>query len=1088
MRSFRPIYAMLFVTLLCAIGIGVVWAVDEMRTSLTQSKFFTKEAAKLAYHVESGAAPLVQYPTFGPYNKRLGYIDLPFFIKSMRSNGYQIDHQARASDNFQNYIFQGGIPVFNTKASAGLTIYDRSGEILHAGNYPSRIFLKFNDIPKLMVDTLLFIENRELLQKDEPTKNPVIEWKRMGTAAVGLLAGRLSDEAGGAGGASTLATQLEKFRFSPDGVTGGIKEKLRQIIAASLRVYQNGPDTTAARKQIVVDYLNATPLAARQNWGEIIGIGDGLWAWFGLELNDITHVLDNQEESKESLRDKAQIYRSVVALIVSQRRPGYYLVNNRAALEELVDATLDRLAAANLISNSLYEASRKTRLVFLAESPPLPTASFVTQKAANSARAHLLSFFGINNLFELDRYDMRVSTTLDLDTQMRITDFLMHMKDPVFVQENGMIGERLLSLENDLSKIIWTISLYEKGEHGNAVRVQADNYDQPLDLNESAKLDLGSTAKLRTLITYLQIIDELYTKYHGYDSQLLQAIAARAPDNLTQWTASWLIKNRDGTAKAMLEAAMQRSFSANANEVFFTGGGVHRFVNFEKEDNGKVVTIAEAFRKSINLPFIRLMREVVNYTIAQGPNKKQEILGDPSHPARRAYLERFADSEGSQFLNRFYNIYQKLDAEAALEKLISRSRKTTAAIAVIFRSVFPQEEFPVFAAYMRRAQNLKSFTDRELKDLYKNYAVDAYSLSDRGYVAGVHPLELWLVSWRWQNPAATRRDMLEASLNERITSYNWLYNARKGAQDNRIRILLEQDAFTTIQQRWAKLGYPFEKLVPSLATAIGSSADRPGALAELMGIILNDGVRRPSLRVTNVTFASGTPYETSMSIKPGEGERVLSKDITDTVKTHLLDVVANGTAKRVHGAFRDTNGSPLDIGGKTGTGDHRFEVFGKDGTLISSRVVNRTATFIFYIGDRFFGAVTAHVKGKEAGQYHFTSALPSQMLKVMAPILQPLIMPMDDANRSIASAAKSGIPNLPDLPKKPVVIKSTSAKKILPPAASEEIDEGAPDISYQDSSEQDVDENGLPTKLDQADIPDDSPEEESFYYRENNPQ
>ncbi len=65
----------------------------------------------------------------------------------------------------------------------------------------------------------------------------------------------------------------------------------------------------------------------------------------------------------------------------------------------------------------------------------------------------------------------------------------------------------------------------------------------------------------------------------------------------------------------------------------------------------------------------------------------------------------------------------------------------------------------------------------------------------------------------------------------RIESYAWLFRPQlKHAQDTRIRIMLEEDAFAHIQKRWARLGYPFDHLVPSLATAIGSSADRPGAL------------------------------------------------------------------------------------------------------------------------------------------------------------------------------------------------------------------------------------------------------------------
>src|SRR5690606_39396417 len=93
----------------------------------------------------------------------------------------------------------------------------------------------------------------------------------------------------------------------------------------------------------------------------------------------------------------------------------------------------------------------------------------------------------------------------------------------------------------------------------------------------------------------------------------------------------------------------------------------------------------------------------------------------------------------------------------------------------------------------------------------------------------------------------------------------WLRRSRhKNARDSRIRIMLEIEAFTDIHRRWQRLGYPFEHLVPSLATALGSSGDQPAALAELMGIILNDGVRLPSIRIDHLRFASDTPYETHL--------------------------------------------------------------------------------------------------------------------------------------------------------------------------------------------------------------------------------
>jgi len=100
-------------------------------------------------------------------------------------------------------------------------------------------------------------------------------------------------------------------------------------------------------------------------------------------------------------------------------------------------------------------------------------------------------------------------------------------------------------------------------------------------------------------------------------------------------------------------------------------------------------------------------------------------------------------------------------------------------------------------------------------------------------------------------------------------------------------------------------------------------------------------------------------------------------------------VVESGTAVRLAGALKDSAGKPLVLGGKTGTGDHRFERYGKGGQLLESRVVNRTATFAFYLGDRYFGTLTALVQGEQAGQFGYTSSLTAQILKTLLPQLQP---------------------------------------------------------------------------------------------------
>ena len=62
------------------------------------------------------------------------------------------------------------------------------------------------------------------------------------------------------------------------------------------------------------------------------------------------------------------------------------------------------------------------------------------------------------------------------------------------------------------------------------------------------------------------------------------------------------------------------------------------------------------------------------------------------------------------------------------------------------------------------------------------------------------------------------------------------------------------------------------------------------------------------------------------------------------------------------------DGTVIPVGGKTGTGDQRFDVYGAGGRLIESRFVNRSATFVFNIGERFFGSMTAYVHGPDAAR------------------------------------------------------------------------------------------------------------------------
>src|SRR3546814_837088 len=156
-------------------------------------------------------------------------------------------------------------------------------------------------------------------------------------------------------------------------------------------------------------------------------------------------------------------------------------------------------------------------------------------------------------------------------------------------------------------------------------------------------------------------------------------------------------------------------------------------------------------------------------------------------------------------------------------------------------------------------------------------------------------------------------------------------------------------------------------------------------------IVVNNGIRLPTVRIERLRFAADTPYETIVEADPPEPVRVLRPEIAAVVRRALVDTVESGTARRASHSFRAADGTAMVVGGKTGTGDNRTDQYARGGRVIGSVTRSRTATFVFFIGDRWYGTVTAHVEGADAARYRFTSALPTQLFKSLTPILEPLV-------------------------------------------------------------------------------------------------
>lgn len=965
--------------------------VEETGSSRLQARYFAERAQQLTFSVEAGKAESVRFPHPAPYDERLGYSEMPRFLKSLEARGYAVTHQARASPELAELTDEGLFAIYREKDRAGLSLRDCAGQSLYSVRFPERFYEGFEAIPPVLVETLLFIEDQDLLDPRYPMHNPAIAWKRFGLALLEQL-WRLVDRSHPAPGASTLATQIEKYRHSPDGRTTSPREKLRQMAAASLRAYLGGEETLAARRQIVVAYLNTVPLSAKPGYGEINSLGDGLWAWYGRDFAEVNRLLHDNDAAGEGLARKAEAFKQALSLMIAQRRPSYYLDEGTSELESLTNSYLRLLAADGVIPPALRDAALPVDLE-LREAPlAAPPASFVTRKAATAMRTHLSSLLGVPRLYDLDRLDLDAVSTLSGAVQYPVTQVLRDLRDPARAKEQGLYGFRMLNPGDDPGRITFSFTLFESTGTANLLRVQTDNFDQPFDVNEGARLNLGSTAKLRTLVLYLEIAARLHERYAGMSRGELSAVEVDRKDALTAWALEYLASAADRSLPAMLEAAMQRRYSASPAEAFFTGGGVQRFENFDPKENHQAFPVREAFRNSVNLVFIRLMRDIVRYYASHTYAPTARLLQDSADPRRREFLSRFADREGREFIGRFYRKYRGKDAAQALEMLLETVRPTPRRLAAAFRTIEPQAGPERLGEFLRESLPHANLTGGALNQLYESTAPGKLSLADRGFLAGVHPLELWTVGFLRRNPGATLAQTVEASRDERQDVYGWLFRTRhKNAQDSRIQSLLEVEAFLEIGRDWRRLGYPFESLTPSYAASIGASGDRPAALATLMGIIVNKGMRLPVERIDSLHFAAVTPYETRLEYRAGKAERVLKEEVAEVARRALMDVVEAGTARRFSGGFVPAEGVPLEVGGKTGTGDHRYEVYGRGGRLLESRVVNRSATFVFFMGDRYFGTITAYVPEPHAAKFRFTSSLTVQLLKSLTPALKPLV-------------------------------------------------------------------------------------------------
>jgi membrane peptidoglycan carboxypeptidase len=188
-----------------------------------------------------------------------------------------------------NYAEHGLFVPYIEKIQAGLSITDCRGDTLYQYNYPQHLYPDFAAIPPVMVNSLLFIENRDLL-------DPGPEQPGRGLAA--LRQGRLQPGGQVPGTARPVrrrqhpghaAGKIPPLARRPDGVGRG-KDPPDDFCQRARLPGRAGHHRSTQR--IVRDYLNSVPLSAVPGHGEVHGMAEGLRVWYGADFDQVNQALN----------------------------------------------------------------------------------------------------------------------------------------------------------------------------------------------------------------------------------------------------------------------------------------------------------------------------------------------------------------------------------------------------------------------------------------------------------------------------------------------------------------------------------------------------------------------------------------------------------------------------------------------------------------------------------------------------------------------------------------------------------------------------------------------------------------------------
>ncbi len=250
--------------------------VVEARTSRLQARLFASFDTGLGFEVEPKPNPAMSFPDNSPYDTRLEVRGAcpsssagstrAAFGSTARRAPHRGSRRSWPAASFPSTArrHRPASASWTARGASSLGPLSRSDLRELRGKSPA------------VVSALLFIEDRQLLDESRPYLNPAINW---GTARARRRRGRpraVRQRRPGDRGEARWPRRSRSFGTRPKGARPRRGKSFARCCRQACARIEAARETLAARRLIVVDYLNSVPLAAAPDHGEVHGLDDGL--------------------------------------------------------------------------------------------------------------------------------------------------------------------------------------------------------------------------------------------------------------------------------------------------------------------------------------------------------------------------------------------------------------------------------------------------------------------------------------------------------------------------------------------------------------------------------------------------------------------------------------------------------------------------------------------------------------------------------------------------------------------------------------------------------------------------------------------